>query len=144
MSFSKWASIASTCSSFKTQMQYSDILCYWFAVLHSHASHWLTKQMAQKNMALRFRIIEQYLVNTKFDDAVKILVTRERWPTDVDCQYTMCKSLRAAFLSCISFTPGDIFFIKYCFSAGFRRQDSRLDFERGVAKMLFLSLDRPF
>ena len=35
--FSEWASIASTSSSFETQMQ------YWFPVLHSHASHWLTK-----------------------------------------------------------------------------------------------------
>ena len=67
MSFYKWASITSTSSSFETKMQ------HWFAVLHSHASHWLTKEMT-----LRFRIIAQYMVKTKFDDALKILVVREK------------------------------------------------------------------
>ena len=51
----------------ETQMQ------YWFDVLHSHTSHWLTKWMA-----FRFRIIAQYSVNTKFDDALKILVAFEK------------------------------------------------------------------
>ena len=67
MSFSKWASIASTSSSFETQMQ------HWFAILYSHASDWLTKEMA-----LHSHIIAQFMMKTKFDDALKIFVACEK------------------------------------------------------------------
>ena len=67
---------------------------YWFAVLHSHVSHWLTKWLA-----LLFRIIAQYSMNTKFDDALKILVACEKMANCVvGCQNAMCQSLHASFL----------------------------------------------
>ena len=67
MSFSKWAS---TSSSFETQMQ------HWFAVLPCFSlAH---KIDGTKEMALRFRTIAQYMVKTKFDDVLKILVAREK------------------------------------------------------------------
>ena len=50
-----------------------------------------------KEMALRFcfRIIAQYMVTTKFDDALKILVAHEKMANSVvGCQYAMCRSLR--------------------------------------------------
>ena len=72
MSFYKWASIASTSSSFETPD--AALVCRFpqpcFSLAH--------KIDGTKEMALRFRIIAQYMVKTKFDDAMKILVVREK------------------------------------------------------------------
>ena len=72
MSFSKWASIASTSSSFETKD--AALVCrftrQYFSLAH--------KIDGTKEMVFRFCIIAQYMVKTKFDDALKILVAREK------------------------------------------------------------------
>ena len=69
MSFSKWPSIVSTSSSFENQMQQRFTKsCFSLA----------QKIDGTKEMALCFRIIAQYMVKTKFNDALKILVAREK------------------------------------------------------------------
>ena len=91
MSFSKWASIASARSSFETQIL---VLPFYTAMLG-------TKEMAFR---FCFRISEQYMVKTKSDDALKILIAREKMANRVvRCQYAMCRSLRSSFLKLFIF-----------------------------------------
>ena len=60
--------------------------------------------LAHKRDGLRFRIIAKYMVKTKFDDALKILVAREKMANSVvGCQYAMCKSVRSSFLKLFIF-----------------------------------------
>ena len=83
-------------------------------------------------MALRFRIIAQYSVNTKFGDTLKILIAREKMANSVvGFQNAMCQSLRASFMKLFIFH-----FLLPSISRvlSFRQQGSRLDFESGVAK----------
>ena len=58
-------------------------------------------------MALRFRIIAQYMVKTKFDDAMKILLVREKMANlVVGCQYVMCSFFETVYIP----VKGDIYY----------------------------------
>ena len=57
-------------------------------------------------MALRFRIIAQYMVKAKFDDATRILVVREKMTNwVVGCQHAMCPFFEIVYIP----VKGDIY-----------------------------------